>query len=49
MDIIYTGFHKKDARFSKLKNIPDLLSSDEKDGKILENIAFKYFVIGRLL
>ena len=38
----YTGFPKKDARFSKLKNIPDLLS-DEKDGKIMENIDFSYF------
>ena len=28
-----TGFPKKDASFSKLKNNPDLLS-DEKDGKI---------------
>ena len=34
-----TGFPKKDARFSKLKSIPDLLS-DEMDGKILENIDF---------
>ena len=31
-----TGFPKKDARFSKLKNIPHLLS-DENDGKIMEN------------
>ena len=28
------GFPKKDARFLKLKNIPDLLS-DEKEGKII--------------
>ena len=27
------GFPKKDARFSKTKNIPDLLS-DDKEGKI---------------
>ena len=33
---------QKDARFSKLKNIPDLLS-DEKKGKIIENIDFLYF------
>ena len=40
--IVCTGFPKKDARFSKLKNIPDLLS-DEKDGKIMENINFSHF------
>ena len=34
-----TGFLQKDARFSKLKNIPDYLS-DEKEGKIMENIDF---------
>ena len=32
-----TGFPIKDARFSKLKNISDLLS-DDKEGKIKENI-----------
>ena len=37
-----------DARFPKLKNIPDLLS-DEKDNKIMENIDFTYFVIGETL
>ena len=37
-----TGFPKKDARFSKLKNIPDILS-DDKEGKITENIEYKYF------
>ena len=42
------GFPKKDARFSKLQNIPDLLS-DEKEGKIMENIDFTYFAIWRLL
>ena len=42
----YKGFPKKDARFSKLKNIPDLLS-DEKEGKIIENIFI--LVIGSLL
>ena len=41
-EIWTTGFPKKDARFSKLENIPDLLS-DEKDGKIMENIDFSYF------
>ena len=40
-----TGFPKKDARFSKLKNIPDLLSDD----KIIENIDFHILAIGRLL
>ena len=40
---LYTGFPKKDARFSKLKNIPYLLS-DEKEGKIMENINFSYFI-----
>ena len=39
-----TGFPKKDARFSKIKNIPDLLS-DDKEGKIMLNIS----AIGRLL
>ena len=29
-----------DARFSKMKNIPDLLS-DERKGRILENIDLK--------
>ena len=33
---------KKDARFSKPKNISDPLS-DEKEGKIIENIDFSYF------
>ena len=37
-----TGFPKKGARFSNLKNIPDLLS-DEKESKIMENIDFSYF------
>ena len=32
---------KKDARFSKMKNMPDLLSDDRK-GKIIENIDSKY-------
>ena len=32
-----TGFPIKEARFSKLKNMPDLLSDDE-EGKIKENI-----------
>ena len=32
---LYTGFPKKDARFSKLKNISGLLS-DNKKGKIME-------------
>ena len=34
---VNTGFPIKDARFSKLKNIPDILS-DDKEGKITENI-----------
>ena len=29
-----TGFPKKDGRFSKLKNIPDLLRND-REGKIM--------------
>ena len=29
-----TGFLKKDARFQKFKNIPDLLR-DDKEGKIM--------------
>ena len=33
----HTGFPIKDARFSKLKNIPDLLS-DDKEGKSIEYI-----------
>ena len=39
-----TGFLKKDARFSKLKNIPDLLR-DEKEGKIMEHLDFSYLSI----
>ena len=38
----HTGFPKKDARLSKLKNIPDLLIG-EKEGKIMKNIDFSYF------
>ena len=34
-------FPINDARFSKMKNIPDLLS-DERKGRIIENIDFKY-------
>ena len=34
----HTGFPKKDARFSKLKNISDLLS-DYKEGKMKENMG----------
>ena len=34
-----TGFPKKDARFSKIKNIPDL-QSDDKEGKIIEMSTF---------
>ena len=39
---VNTGFPKKDARFSKIKNIPDLLS-DDKEGKIMRNSDFRYF------
>ena len=35
----YTGLPKKDAHFSEIKNIPDILS-DDKEGKIIENIDF---------
>ena len=38
----HTGFPKKDARFLKLKNIPEPLS-DDKECKIIENIDLKYF------
>ena len=34
-DTIIQGFPKKDARFSKIKNMPDLLS-DDKEGKKLK-------------
>ena len=37
-----TGFPKKDARFSKLTSILDLLSYD-REGKMIETIAFNYF------
>ena len=44
-----TGFSKKGARFSQLRNIPNLLTDDRKD-KIIENINLKYLLaIGRLL
>ena len=37
-DVIYIkGFPKKDARFSKIKNMPDPLS-DDKEGKIKKKI-----------
>ena len=40
MDNAYgTGFPKIDARFSKIENIPDLLS-DDKEVKIKWNIDF---------
>ena len=32
-NIYLRGFPKKDARFFKIKNIPDLLLSDDKEGK----------------
>ena len=35
-------FPKKDARFSKIKNILNLLCNDN-EGKINENINFDYF------
>ena len=43
-----TEFPKKDARLTILKNILNLLTDDRK-GKIIENINFKYLAIGRLL
>ena len=43
-----TGFSKKDTRLTILTNIPNLLTDDRK-GKIIENINFKYLAIGRLL
>ena len=36
---MHAGFPKKDARFLKIKNIPDQLS-DYKEGKIIQNINF---------
>ena len=39
--VSFTGFPIKDARFSKLKNFPDL--NDDKEGKIKENVDLKYF------
>ena len=39
---MYRVSQKKDARFSKIKNIPDLLS-DDNEGKLMRNIEFKYF------
>ena len=39
---VLQGFPLKDARFTNLKNIPDLLSDDKK-GKIEENIDQKIF------
>ena len=41
LSLVHTGFPLKDARFPKLKNIPDLLS-DDKEGKIKNN-DLKYF------
>ena len=41
IECLYTGFPKKDARFSKLKNIPDQLS-DDREGEMMENVDFKY-------
>ena len=35
------GFPKKDARFSKLKDVPDLLS-DDREGKIIKNIQASF-------
>ena len=35
--VYISGFPIKDARFTKLKNISDLLS-DDKEGKIKENM-----------
>ena len=43
-----TGFPIKDARFSKYKNIPELLGNDIK-GKIIEISPLNILVIGRLL
>ena len=49
MRILNTGFPKKDARSSKIKNIPDLLA-DDKEGKIIKKYQLFYFLaIGRLL
>ena len=40
--MLYTGFPKKDASFSKWKNIPNLLS-DVRERKIVQIIDFSYF------
>ena len=42
MDHDVQGFPKKTPVFSKIKNVPDLLS-DDKEGKIIYNIDFKHF------
>ena len=39
--MLYTGFPKKDASFSKWKNIPNLLS-DVRERKIVQIIDFSY-------
>ena len=41
MKVRTTWFFENDASFTKLKNILNLLSYD-REGKIIENIDFKY-------
>ena len=40
---VNTGFTKKDARFSKMKNIPDEFS-DDREGILIDKIGFEYFI-----
>ena len=47
-EYLNTGFPIKDARFSKLKNIPDLLRND-MEGKIVDISTLYMLAIWRLL
>ena len=42
LSVFYLHGFKKDARFSKLKSVPDLLS-DNWEGKLTKNIEFTCF------
>ena len=48
LEMYLQGFPKKDARVPEIQKNSDLLSYD-KEGKIMQNIIFQYFSIGRLL
>ena len=45
---LFTGYSKKDARFSKMKNMPDLLTDDRK-GIYSKISTLNMLAIGRLL